>query len=145
MHRNALVKLLFRAAAKDYMSTKGYFQTWSPKVLDLHVKYGLYTVPGFENVADPPVTLCMTKWSEAFTFAQSWQGCFGSREMTRSKFQGWAHLIGTRYLTESPFVTQDTKLTDFYKKLGPRFTSEALDAEHLVVQEHPQEIGKYSG
>lgn len=125
------------------MQSRPYFQAWSPHVFDLHVRFGLRPVPGHEKQADPPVTFCMSRWSEGYTFAHSWLGNFGFRQLTRSHFQGWAHLIATRFLFTSPFaLAREQNTLDVYGTLGPRYTSERMDADHLVVQEIPREMGE---
>lgn len=128
------------------MASRPFFTAWSPNVLDLHCRFGLTAVPGHEHETDPPVTLSMSKWSEAQTFAASWTAMFASLALENNpRFDGWAHLITTRYLDSSPMMTmgkERSALHDRYAKLGSRYTSESVSYNHLVVQEKPVEIGE---
>lgn len=118
-------------------------------MVDVHVKYGFRAVYDYEKEEDPPVTLSMSKWSEALAFSTSFLGSFGMASIKKSKFKGWAHLICTSEGTPS-FIFgpegEDSKGLqenfEIYFSTTKRATSEVAQGGHLIVQEQPQLMGK---
>jgi hypothetical protein len=118
-------------------------------VLDLHARFGFRPFAGQEREADSPVTLNMSKWSEALAFSTSFLGSFATSQVKRSRFAGWAHLICTSAGNqggifgpngEGPEELQD----DFVKKFSTskRATTEIIQGGHLMVQEQPDLLGE---
>lgn len=117
--------------------------------MDVHVKYGFRAVHDYEKEKDPPVTLCMSKWSEALAFSTSFIGAFGNTSVKRSKFKGWAHLIctgdGAASFIFGPEGEDSKELQENFEKYFSttgRATSEVAPGGHLIVQEQPQKMGK---
>lgn len=132
-----------RQAVIDYMETKPYFKAWDARVRESHIRYGFYPLVGYEEKQDPPLTLCMTKWSEACQFAFSWCGAWGALELTRPKNKGFTHIVWTDYARSVPQLQRvREQIATNFAKFGDRFTWSDLDANHLAVQENPDLTGK---
>lgn len=129
-----------RKAVAQYMESKPYFAAWDKRVRENHIRFGFYPVPGYEQNGDPPVTLSMSKWSEASNFGHSWTGAWGQMELSRPnpKFKGFCHMIYTEYArTLLPLQNAREQTLEHFKKVGTRFSSSDWDTNHLAVQEHP--------
>lgn len=132
-----------RQAVLDYMDTKPYFQAWDARVREKHVRYGFYPLVGYEDKQDSPVTLCMTKWSEASQFAHSWCGAWGALELTRPKNKGFNHIFWTNYARAAPQLGRARdQIAINFAKFGDRFTWSDWELNHLAVQENPDFSGK---
>lgn len=134
-----------RTAAAAYMDSKPYFQAWDPRVRALHVRFGFAPLPGHESSDDPPVTLSMSKWSEAYQFSQSFLGLYGAVTLTTDRRStSWAHLMFTSYFRGVGFPLMSKTREDLiaaFAQSGPRLTVDDLDANHLVVLEDPDGTG----
>lgn len=133
-----------RKAAAAYMDSKPYFQVWDPRVRALHVRFGFAPLPGHESSGDPPVTLSMSKWSEAYQFSESFLGVYGALALTTGRRStSWTHFIFTSYFRGGfPLMAKTRQdLMAAFAQSGPRLTAEDLDANHLVVMEDPDGSG----
>ena len=140
--------MLARRAAGDYLESKPFFQAWDPRVLALHLRFGFRPLPGHESKGDPPVTLSMSKWSEALAFSTSFLGSLSHAQIKRSRFSGWAHLICTSggkaslYGDDGLNLLKKTFIESF--STTGRASAEVVDAGHLVAQEQPDSLGERS-
>lgn len=148
-----------RAAVEKYMSSRPYFTAWDEQVRALHVRYGFYPLPGNESkgVAEQPVTLRMTKWSEAYTFALSFQGSWASMQLLNNlpaMESQWKlasshgrptflHCIFSRYFTEQLDMLIETRnrFTRAFEGASEHYTAQDIAANHLVVMEDPRGSG----
>lgn len=132
-----------RQAIVDYMESKPYFRTWDRRVRKNHALYGFCPIPGNEVGGDGPLTLCMSKWSEASQFAFSWCGAWGALELERPESKGFIHFIWTKFVHTIPELQRARKEIMFnFARLGDQFSCSDWDTNHLVVQENPDFAGK---
>lgn len=133
-------------AARDYMLSKEYFSAWGPRVFDLHVRHGLYSLTSEDarEAERGPVALYTSRWSEALAYSTTFMGSLSFRQVQRSSFQGWAHLICMRDTNFFYFGEKGPKpLMDSFKtNFCDRASAEMLPGGHLVVQEQPDVLGK---
>ncbi|UZJ54261.1 hypothetical protein CBS101457_003581 [Exobasidium rhododendri] len=132
-----------RRSAEEYLKSKPYFQAWDKRVVDLHLRFGFRPLTGHEKESDPPVTLCMSKWSEALAFSTSFLGSASFEEIKRSKYKGWSHLIctseGAVWGKGGPGALQET--FSKYMSATGRSSTEVMKGGHLIVQEQPDVLG----
>lgn len=123
----------------DYMESKPYFQAWDHRVRENHIRFGFHPVKGSnEENKDPPITLCMTKWSEASQFASSWCGAWGALELTRPKTKSFTNIIWTKYSRSiSQLQRAREQVATNFAKFGDRFSWSDWNVNHLAVQENP--------
>jgi hypothetical protein len=134
-----------RRNAQEYLHSKPYFQAWDPRVVDLHARFGFRPVVGHEKEEDPPVTLAMSKWSEALAFSTSFLGSNSSASIKRSRFTGWAHLIcATESWIFGPSGPGQLR-ENFAKYFSTthRASTEMMKGGHLIAQEQPDQLGEF--
>ena len=126
------------------MNSRPFFTAWDPRVLDLHLRYGLYKLPGYEGEADSPVALCQSKWREALAYSSYFLGTFSFAQIERSRFQGWGHLICMSETDDLFFGKKGSVplMQQFKEHFSKRATCEVLPGGHLVVQEQPNLLGE---
>lgn len=135
--------LFLRRSAEEYLKSKPFFQAWDPRVLSLHSRFGFRPVAGHEKERDPPVTLSMSKWSEALAFSTSFLGSLSHSGIKRSRFPGWCHLIcaseSNVWGEDGPAILRDT----FAKNMSTsgRSSTEIMKGGHLIAQEQPDKLG----
>ncbi len=128
--------------AKAYFESKPFFKVWDPRVLDLHLRFGLRpsTVPAARALASDdleeneakrtPLELSNTKWHEAAAFCSTWMGYIGREGMLKTDHGAWVGFVNMKGgFNNLPLAAEIDKL-----KRGISFT---MEGNHLVAQEEP--------
>lgn len=101
---------------------------------------------GHEEESDPPITLSMSKWSEALAFSTSFLGSLSREGIKRSVFPGWTHLMctsqGDVWGFDGPQALQESFLN--HMSATGRSSTEIIRGGHLIAQEQPDELGECS-
>ncbi len=131
--------------AKAYFESKPFFKVWDPRVLDLHLRFGLRpsAVPASRAlVADDlhendlkrtGLELNNTKWHEAAAFSSTWMGYIGRNGMLRTNHGAWVGMVNM----EGGF--NNFQLAAEIDKLDRGF-SVTIEGNHLVAQEEPDAL-----
>jgi hypothetical protein len=131
-----------RTHVTDYMSTRKYFSAWDDKVRELHVRFGFKALSGVARASheEQPVTLRMSKWSEAYTFASQLQGSWCMSDDGDHATGPKTHFIFSQSHNEHlPMLSAARKYVQ--QRENNRYTMEEVDAGHLLVMEDPQRTG----
>lgn len=131
--------------AKAYFESKAFFKIWDPRVLDLHLRFGLRpsSIPPTraltaddldENEAKrTPLELNNTKWHEAAAFASTWMGYIGRNGMMRTDHGAWVGMVNMKGGFDNTQLAGDVDSLE----RGISFT---IEGNHLVAQEQPEHL-----
>ncbi|SNX82892.1 uncharacterized protein MEPE_01598 [Melanopsichium pennsylvanicum] len=129
--------------AKAYFKSKPFFKAWHPRVLDLHLRFGLRAsaVPRSHalvaedleenDLKRTPLELSNNKWHEAAAFCSTWMGFIGRKGMLTTDHGAWVGMINMKGgFNNSALAGEIDKLE--------RGISFAIEGNHLIVQEDPE-------
>jgi len=133
------------ASAEKYFRSRTFYQRWDPRVLDLHLKYGLRPLPTATYPDQKGVTLTTTKHQEVFTFLRPYPKETGQGHTLERKEPG----ITFQYLhTLVPPVQlvvggrSEISLANVNQRKMERIPNAELvvieHAGHLIPQEEPK-------
>lgn len=133
--------------ARAYFESKPFFKTWHPRVLDLHMRFGLRPSklpPSRALAADDlhendlkrtPLELNNSKWHEAAAFSSSWMGFIGRKGMLTTDHGAWIGLINMKGGFNNIGLANHVDRLD----RGISFT---IEGNHLIVQEEPEALAE---
>lgn len=131
--------------AKTYFESKPFFQAWHPRVLDLHLRFGLRpsTIPASRALASEdlhendlkrtPLELNNTKWHEAAAFCSTWMSMIGKRGMLTTDHGAWIGFVNMKGGFNNKSLAADIDALE----RGVSFT---IEGNHLVAQEEPEAL-----
>ncbi|CCF53085.1 hypothetical protein NDA10_007701 [Ustilago hordei] len=131
--------------AKVYFESKPFFKVWHPRVLDLHLRFGLRpsTLPPSRALAvddvqendlkRTPLELNNTKWHEAAAFVSTWMGYIGRKGMLATDHGAWVGVVNMKGGFDNKGLAADI---DGLER-GISFT---IEGNHLVAQEEPDKL-----
>ncbi|ESK91024.1 alpha/beta-hydrolase [Moniliophthora roreri MCA 2997] len=129
-----------RESARAWLASRSPWKHWDPKVLDLHIEYGLRNLPTRTYPEKTEgVTLTLTREQESAGFlypdeaieSMHWLARLGSKVPIHCIFAG-KEINRTKFPVRKP--------TD--KRSPIASISKVDDAGHLVVQEKPRELAR---
>lgn len=130
--------------ATKFFASRGFYKSWDPRVLPLHMKYGLRDT----GKGDGSVTLTTTKYQEVFTFLDctTEDGVPGPREEPGATFD-LLHLVKPPTIwcvgENSPFTTNELN-QEKLKRIPGSELRVVKGAGHLIPQENPMQCALFS-
>ncbi|SPO23475.1 uncharacterized protein UTRI_02154 [Ustilago trichophora] len=131
--------------AKAYFESKSFFQVWHPRVLELHLRFGLRAshVPSSRALSaddlhetelkQTSLELNNTKWHEAAAFSSTWMSYIGRKGMLTTDHGAWIGMINMKGGFDNFHLAGEIDQLD----RGISFT---IEGNHLVAQEEPDTL-----
>ncbi|RPA71279.1 alpha/beta-hydrolase [Ascobolus immersus RN42] len=139
-----------REEAEKFFRSKPFYQAWDPRVLELHLKYGLTDLPTATYPTGKGVTLTTTKYREVHTYAHPKPGSPTEtyRPETNQTFEDLPRLQVPRIFyafgEKSSICQADSRAEK--QRRNPRAVCGVLEGgSHFICFEMPGELAKMVG